>query len=326
MMRKRMIHAINDALFEEMERDERVILIGEDVGASIFGDTRGLRDRFGPERVRDTPISEAVMSGMAVGAAAAGYRVVCHLMYANFIYTAFDAIANQASRLRLMTNGQIRLPVVFMAAGGGGRSNAGQHSDYPHAPVASLGGVYVATPSCSADAKGLLKTAIRTDDPVFFLQPTSRGGEMGDIPEGDHTVPLVSAHVARQGDDVTIVAVGAMLRIATRAAEALAEEGVSVEIVDPRTSFPLDEDVILASVRKTGRLVVVDEARAAGSIANHISALACEKAFSSLKAPILSVTTPDLAIAYSPPLEKAMIPGPDDVVAAVQRLIKETGQ
>lgn len=323
MTRKRLIHAINDALVEEMERDERVILIGEDVGASIFGDTRGLLARFGPDRVRDMPISEALMSGMAVGASAAGYRVVCHLMYANFIYTAFDAIANQAARLRLMTNGQIRLPVVFMAAGGGGRSNAGQHSDYPHMPVASLGGVYVATPSCSADAKGLLKTAIRTDDPVFFLQPTSRGGEMGDIPDGEHIVPLVSAKVLRSGDDVTIVAVGAMVRVASRAAEALAEDGISVEIVDPRTSYPLDQDTIIGSVRKTGRLVIVDEARSAGSIANQVAALVAEKAFSSLKAPIVPVTTRDLAIAYAPPLEKAMIPDADRVVDAVRMTIRE---
>lgn len=324
MTRKRMIHAINDALFEEMERDERVILIGEDVGASIFGDTRGLLDRFGPQRVRDTPISEALMSGMAIGASAAGYRVICHLMYANFVYTAFDAIANQAARLRLMTNGQIRLPVVFMAAGGGGRSNAGQHSDYPHTPVAALGGIYVATPSCSADAKGLLKTAVRTDDPVFFLQPTSRGGEMGDVPDGDHTVPLASANVVRAGSDVTVVAVGAMVRVAAKAAEALAGEGVSVEIVDPRTSYPLDEEAIIGSVRKTGRLVVVDEARSAGSLANRVAALVAEKAFPSLKAPIVPVTTRDMAIAYSPPLEKAMIPDAEDVSAAVYRTMKET--
>jgi len=268
------------------------------------------------------PISETVMAGMAVGAAAAGYRVVCHLMYANFVYTAFDAIANQAARLRLMTNGQIRLPVVFMAAGGGGRSNAGQHSDYPHVPVAALGGIYVATPSCSGDAKGLLKTAIRTDDPVFFLQPTSRGGEMGDVPDGEHTVPLASATVVRPGEDVTVVAVGAMVRVASRAADALAEDGISVEIVDPRTSYPLDEDAIIASVHKTGRMVVVDEARSAGSIANQIAAIVAEKAFDLLKAPIVPVTAPDIAIAYSPPLEKAMIPGPEDVVAAVRRILK----
>ncbi|MVA96007.1 alpha-ketoacid dehydrogenase subunit beta [Nitratireductor sp. CAU 1489] len=324
MTRKRMIHAINDALAEEMERDERVILIGEDVGASIFGDTRGLLDRFGPARVRDTPISEALLGGMAVGAAAAGYRVVCHLMYANFVYTAFDAIANQAARLRLMTNGQIRLPVTFIASGGGGRSNAGQHSDYPHTTVAGLGGIYVATPATASDAKGLLKTAIRTDDPVFFLQPTSRGGEMGEVPDGDHTVPLGKARIVREGGSVTIVAIGAMLRAANKAAEALSEEGIDVEIVDPRTCFPLDENLILDSVRKTGRLVVVDEARRAGSMAGPIAALVAEKVFDSLKAPIVPVTTRDLAIAYAPPLEQAMIPGPTDIIEAVRRISKES--
>ncbi|MDN2567604.1 alpha-ketoacid dehydrogenase subunit beta [Aquibium sp. A9E412] len=324
MTRKRMIHAINDALAEEMERDERVILIGEDVGASIFGDTRGLLARFGPRRVRDTPISEALIGGMAVGAAAAGYRVVCHLMYANFVYTAFDAIANQAARLRLMTNGQIRLPVTFIAAGGGGRSNAGQHSDYPHTAVAGLGGIYVATPATAGDAKGLLKTSIRADDPVFFLQPTSRGGEMGEVPDGDHTVPLGKGRVAREGGDVTVVAVGAMLRPALRAAETLAQEdGIEVEVVDPRTAFPLDETLILRSVGKTGRLIVVDEARRAGSLAGPIAALVAEKGFATLRAPIIPVTTRNLAIAYAPPLEKAMIPGPADIAAAVRRS-KET--
>ena len=322
MTRKRMIHAINDALFEEMERDERVILIGEDVGVSIFGDTRGLLDRFGPSRVRDTPISETVLSGMAVGAAAAGHRVVCHLMYANFVYTAFDAIANQAARLRLMTNGQIRLPVVFMAAGGGGRSNAGQHSDYPHAAVAGLGGIFVATPSSAGDAKGLLKSAIRADDPVFFLQPTSRGGEMGDVPDGDHTIPLGSGNIVREGGDVTVVAIGSMVRIALKAAEALSEDGVQIEVVDPRTAFPLDEALITASVRKTGRLVVVDEARRAGSLAGPVAMAVAEAAFASLKAPIVPVTTRDLAIAYSPPLEKAMLPGVDDVIEAARRTMR----
>lgn len=238
MARKRMIHAINDALFEEMERDERVILFGEDVSTSIFGDTRGLRAKFGADRVRDTPISEAVMSGMAVGAAAAGYRIVCHLMYANFIYTAFDAIANQATKLRLMTNGQIRLPITYMAVGGGGRSNSAQHSDMPHAALASLGGLHVVVPGSSADAKGLLKSAIRSDDPSVFIQPASRGGEMGDVPDEETLVPLGRAALLRPGTHVTLVAIGSMVRPALRAAAELAEDGIDVEVLDPRTVFP----------------------------------------------------------------------------------------
>lgn len=325
MARKRMIHAINDALFEEMERDERVILFGEDVGTSIFGDTRGLQQRFGRDRVRDTPISETVMAGMAIGAAAAGYRVVCHLMYANFIYTAFDAIANQATKLRLMTNGQIRLPIVFMAVGGGGRSNSAQHSDYPHAALASLGGLYVVTPGNSADAKGLLKSAIRCDDPVVFLQPASRGGEMGDVPDEETLIPLGQASVAKEGADVTLVAVAAMLRPALRAAADLGEEGIDVEVVNMRTVFPLDRGTILASLKKTGRLVVADEARSAGSIANQIASVAVREGFSLLKAPMISITTRDLPIAYSPPLEQAMIPDADRISSEIRNLLRERG-
>lgn len=325
MARKRMIHAINDALFEEMERDERIILFGEDVGTSIFGDTRGLQQRFGRDRVRDTPISETVMAGMAIGAAAAGYRVVCHLMYANFIYTAFDAIANQATKLRLMTNGQIRLPIVFMAVGGGGRSNSAQHSDYPHAALASLGGLYVVTPGNSADAKGLLKSAIRCDDPVVFLQPASRGGEMGDVPDEETLVPLGRASVAKEGADVTLVAIAAMLRPALRAAADLAEEGIDVEVVNMRTVFPLDRDTIFASLKKTGRLVVADEARSAGSMANQIASVAVREAFGLLKAPMITIATRDLPIAYSPPLEQAMIPDADRISCEIRNLMRGRG-
>lgn len=325
MARKRMIHAINDALFEEMERDERIILFGEDVGTSIFGDTRGLQQRFGRDRVRDTPISETVMAGMAIGAAAAGYRVVCHLMYANFIYTAFDAIANQATKLRLMTNGQIRLPIVFMAVGGGGRSNSAQHSDYPHAALASLGGLYVVTPGNSADAKGLLKSAIRCDDPVVFLQPASRGGEMGDVPDEETLVPLGRASVAKEGADVTLVAIAAMLRPALRAAADLAEEGIDVEVVNMRTVFPLDRDTIFASLKKTGRLVVADEARSAGSMANQIASVAVREAFGLLKAPMITIATRDLPIAYSPPLEQAMIPDADRISSEIRNLMRGRG-
>lgn len=325
MTRKRMIHAINDALGEELERDSNLVLFGQDVSTSIFGDTRGLQQRFGRERVRDTPISEAAMAGMAIGAAAAGYRVVCHMMYANFLYTAFDAIANQAARLRLMTNGQIRLPIVFMGVGGGGRSNAAQHSDYPHSAFAGLGGIHVVTPATAGDAKGLLKSAIRSEDPVVYLQPASRGGEMGEVPEGDHLVPLGKAAVARKGRDVTVVAIAAMLRPVLSAAETLAEaDGIEAEVIDLRTAYPFDSATILDSLRRTGRLVVVDEARAGASMANHIGALAAGVGFGLLKAPFCAVTVRDLPIAYSPPLEQAMIPDADRVADEIRRLVKES--
>jgi acetoin:2,6-dichlorophenolindophenol oxidoreductase subunit beta len=320
MTRKRMIHAINDALREEMERDERVILFGEDVGTSIFGDTRGLQKQFGTDRVRNTPISEALLTGMAVGAAAAGHRVVCHLMYANFLYTGFDAIANQAAKLRLMTGGQIRLPIVYMAVAGGGRSSAAQHSDTPHPALMNLGGLCVVYPGTPADAKGLLKAAIRSDDPVVYLQPASRGGELGEVPDGDFVIPLGHATVARPGKDVTLVAIGSMVRTALKAAEALAERGIEAEVIDPRTLHPLDKGTILASVRRTGRLIVIDEARDSCSAASHIAAIVAEEGFSSLRAGIRRITVPDLPIPYSPPLERALIPDADKVAAAAHDL------
>jgi acetoin:2,6-dichlorophenolindophenol oxidoreductase subunit beta len=321
MARKRLIQAINEALHEEMARDPRVILFGEDVKMSLFGDTRGLHDRFGSDRVRDTPISEVAMTGMAAGAAAAGYRVVCHMMFANFLYTGFDAIANQAAKLRYMTAGHIRLPVVYMAVMGAGRSSAAQHSDVPYPALMNLGGVKVLVPSTPADAKGLLKAAIRDDDPVIFLQPARRGGEQGEVPDGEHLVPLGSAEVKRLGSDVTVVAIGAMVRHALRAADLLQQRNIDVEVVDPRTLFPLDVATILASVRKTGRLVIVDEARTTCSAASEIAALAAEQAFAALRAPVRRVTVPDVAIPYAPGLEKTVLPDEHSVVSAVRDVI-----
>jgi pyruvate dehydrogenase E1 component beta subunit len=321
MAKKRLIQAINEALHEEMTRDPRVILFGEDVKMSLFGDTRGLHERFGAARVRDTPISEVAMTGMAAGAAAAGYRVVCHMMFANFLYTGFDAIANQAAKLRYMTAGQIRLPVVYMAVMGAGRSSAAQHSDVPYPALMNLGGVKVVVPATPADAKGLLKAAIRDDDPVVFLQPARRGGEQGEVPDGEHLVPLGVADTKRSGSDVTVVAIGAMVRHALRAADLLQQDGISVEVIDPRTLYPLDQAAILASVGKTGRLVVVDEARTSCSAASEIAALAAEQAFAALRAPVRRVTVPDVAIPYAPHLEKAVLPDEHSVVRAVREVM-----
>jgi acetoin:2,6-dichlorophenolindophenol oxidoreductase subunit beta len=317
MTRMRMIHAINAALREELSRDERVILFGEDVGISLFGDTRDLQDAFGARRVRDTPISEAVIASMAVGAAATGLRPVCHLMFGNFLYLAWDAIANQAAKLRYMSGGQVRLPLVFMAVFGGGRSQAAHHSDAMHPMLMNLGGIKVAVPSTPADAKGLLKSAIRDDDPVVFLQSAGRGGELGEVPDGEHLVPFGSADIKRQGSDVTIVAIGAMVRPALRAAETLASEGISAEIVDPRTLVPLDTPAILRSVSKTGRLILVDEAREACSAASQIAAVVAESAFDALQAPIRRVTTPNVPMPYAPVLERELLPSEPRIVEAV---------
>jgi pyruvate dehydrogenase E1 component beta subunit len=321
MTARRLTHAINDALIEEMERDPRVIVIGEDVDVGVFGDTKGLQERFGPVRVRNTPISEATLTGMAVGAAAAGYRVVLHMMFSNFIYTGFDGIANQAAKLRQLTGGQIALPLTILVSYGGGRSMAGQHSDAPYPVVMNLGGVNVLVPATAADAKGLLKTALRGSDPSIFFEPGGRGGETSEVPDGEYVVPLGKAAIAREGTDLTIVAVGTMLRLALRAAEMLAEGGIAAEVLDPRTLVPLDEAAIEASVRKTHRLVVVDEARDRCSAASHIAAVAADRAFDALAAPIKRVTVADVSLPYSPPLEKHLLPSSERIVDVARGLL-----
>ena len=320
MAKKRMIQAINETLDREMARDPKIVVFGEDVEISLFGDTRGLRDRHGAHRVRNMPISETVMSGMAVGAAAAGYKVVCHMMFGNFMYTGFDSIANQASKLRYMTAGQIALPIVYMGVFGGGRSAAAQHSDALHPLFMNLGGIKVALPATPADAMGLLRSAIHDPNPVVFLQAAGRGGEQGNVPDGDHVIELGKASTVQEGDDVTVVAIGAMVRPAARSAEKLAKEGIGVDLIDPRTVVPLDTETIIASVRRTGRLVVVDEARDMCSAASHIAAVCADQCFDALKSPVRRVTVPDVALPYSPPLEKSLLPNETRISDTARRL------
>lgn len=322
MAKRRMVQAINDSLVEEMTRDPNIILFGEDVEISLFGDTRGLKERFGAERVRNTPISENLLTGMAVGAAAAGSRVVVHMMFGNFIYTGFDSIANQVAKLRFMTGGQIRLPITFMAVFGGGKSIAAQHSDAPYPALMNLGGINIAVPSSPADAKGLLKAAIRGDNPTFFLQAGGRGGELGDVPDGDYVTPLGKATLRRPGTDATVVAIGAMVRLAVGAADQLArEQGHEIEVIDPRSLVPLDEESILASVRKTGRVVIVDEARDRCSAASQIAAIVADRGFASLKAPVKRVTVPNVGMPYAPNLERSVYPDQDKVAAALRSVL-----
>jgi pyruvate dehydrogenase E1 component beta subunit len=320
MARRRFIQAINDALVEEMERDPKVIVYGEDVELAIMGDTRGLFAKFGRDRIRNTPICEATLTGMAVGLASAGYRVVLHLMFSNFVYTGMDAIGNQMAKLRLMTGGQMKLPITVLAGYGAGASNAAQHSDTPYPVLMNLGGINVLTPTNSADAKGLLKTAIRGDNPSFFLEPSGRGGDQAEVPDGDYTVPFGVASVLQEGGDATVVAIGRMVKPALASAKALQAEGLNVEVIDPRTLVPLDEGAILRSVEKTGRLVVVDEARDRCSAASQIAAIVAEKGFASLKAPIRRVTSPNVAMPYAPNAEAAILPNEAKITAAVLAL------
>jgi len=321
MAKKRMIQAINETLDSEMAKDSKVVLFGEDVEISLFGDPRGLKDKHGADRVRNMPISETVMSGMAVGAAAAGYKVVCHMMFGNFMYTGFDSIANQASKLRYMTAGQISLPIVYMGVFGGGRSAAAQHSDAMHPMFMNLGGIKVALPATPADAAGLLRASIRDPNPVMFLQAAGRGGESGEVPDGELLIELGKASVVQPGDDVTVVAIGAMVRPALRAVKKLTSEGINAELIDPRTVVPLDKEAIFKSVRRTGRLVVVDEARDMCSAASQIAALCADECFDSLKARIRRVTVPDLALPYAPVLEKALLPNEASISNAVREVL-----
>jgi len=322
MAKRRLIQAINDTLFEEFRRDTSVILFGEDVEISLFGDTRGLSQEFGPARIRNTPISEALITGMALGAAAAGHRVIAHLMFSNFMYTGFDSIANQASKLRYMTGGQVNFPVTYIAAYGGGKSIAAHHSDTPYPLLMNLGGINVVVPSTAFDAKGLLKTCIRGNDPSFFLEAGGRGGEMGEVPDEDYTIPLGKGVIRIEGTDVTIVAIGSMVKLAMTAATGLNKNGISAEVIDPRTLVPLDEDMILSSVKKTGRLVIVDESRDRCSAASHISAVVADRAFNDLKAPIKRVTVANVAMPYAPNLERLVMPSVDRILEVVTQLVE----
>jgi len=322
MARKRYIHAINEALIEEMSRDPKVIVYGEDVELAIMGDTRGLLDKFGRDRIRNTPICEATLTGMAVGAAAAGCRVVLHMMFSNFIYTGFDAIANQMAKLRLMTGGQAKMPITVIAAYGGGGSNAAQHSDSGYPVLANLGGLNLVLPATPADAKGLLKTAIRGDNPTFFMEAIGRGGEQGEVPDGDYTIPFGQASTVREGKDVTIIALGSMVKPTLEAASRLEASGIDAEVIDPRTVVPLDEAGLLAGARKTGRVVVVDEARDRCSVASHIAALLADKAFGALKAPIKRVTVPNVCLPYAPNAERRMIPDVERIAAVATEVAR----
>ena len=322
MARKRYIHAINEALIEEMSRDPKVIVYGEDVELAIMGDTRGLYDKFGRDRIRNTPICEATLTGMAVGAAAAGCRVVLHMMFSNFIYTGFDAIANQMAKLRLMTGGQAKMPITIIAAYGGGGSNAAQHSDSGYPVLANLGGVNLVLPATPGDAKGLLKTAIRGDNPTFFMEAIGRGGEQGEVPDGDYAIPFGKANTVREGKDVTIIALGSMLKPTLEAAKKLEAAGIQAEVIDPRTIVPLDEAALVAAARKTGRVVVVDEARDRCSVASHIAAVLADKAFGALKSPIKRVTVPNVCMPYAPNAEKRMIPDAERIAAVATELAR----
>ena len=316
------IQAINDALAEEMERDPAVFIMGEDVKLGAFAATRGLVDRFGPERVRNTPISEAGFAGAGVGAAMAGMRPVVEIEFASFFYCCWDQVCNQAGKLRYMSGGQVRLPITFRAVCGAAGSAAAQHSEVIYSQFLAAPGLKIAVPADSADMKGLLKSAIRDDNPVLVFEHARLGPVLGEVPDGEHLVPLGKGHVKREGSDVTVIAVGNMVRRALAAAETLAADGISVQIFDPRTLVPLDEDGMLESVAKTGRVVIVDEGHRRGGAAGDLAAIVVDRGFDLLNAPIKRVTALDVPIPFSPPLESFVLPSEEKIAAAVRGVME----
>jgi len=311
------IEAINEALSEEMARDPNVFIMGEDVKLGAFGATRGLIDKFGPRRVRNTPISEAGFSGAGIGAAMAGMRPVVEIEFASFLYCAWDQVCNQAGKLRYMSGGQARMPITFRCVFGAMGSAAAQHSEVVYSQLLAAPGLKIVVPSDVGDMKGLLKTAIRDDDPVLVFEHGRLGFTRGAVPDGDHLVPLGKGAVKRVGGDVTIVAIGAMVPKALTVAEELAKDGISVEVFDPRSLVPLDEDGLLAAVAKTGRVVIADEGHLRGGAAADLAAIIIDKGFDSLNAPIKRVTALDTPIPFSPPLEEFVLPNEAKIKAAV---------
>ncbi len=315
------LQAIRAALTEEMDRDPLTFLLGEDVVLSAFGATRGLFERFGAERVRDTPISEAGFVGAAVGAAMAGMRPICEIEFAPFIYCAFDQMVNQAAKLRYMSGGQARLPITFRTLYGAAGGAAAQHSEtvYPH--LLPVPGLKIVVPSGPVDMKGLLKSAIRDDNPVVVFEHATLGRSREEVPDGEYLVPIGKASVKREGSDVTLVAIGAMVPRAMAVATRLANDGINVEVVDPRTLAPLDEETLLNSLGKTNRMVIVDEAHLRGSAASEIAATMVEKGFDMLDAPIKRVAALDVPIPFSKPLEAAVIPDEHRIEAAIRAVL-----
>jgi pyruvate dehydrogenase E1 component beta subunit len=318
--------ALNEALRGEMQRDPAVFVMGEDVavwgGGGIFGVTKGLVEEFGTERVRDTPISEEAIAALAVGAAATGSRPVAEIMYVDFIGLAMEPIVNQAAKLRYMFGGKAKVPMVIRAQEGAGRGNAAQHSQSLEAWFCHIPGLKVVTPSTPADAKGLLTSAIRDDNPVIFLEHKALYFSKGPVPEGEYVVPLGQAEIKRQGRHATVVGIHTMVGKALKAADELAEEGIELEVIDPRSLVPLDEETIVNSVKKTGRLIVSHEAYTRGGYGAEIISRVVEAAFDYLDAPPLRVCARDVPVPYSQVLETAALPQVEDLVAAARALVR----
>lgn len=317
--------AVNQALREEMTRDAAVFVAGEGVGVGIMESpmlpTFGLLKDFGPERVKDTPVSEAAIAGLAVGAAAAGLRPVVEIMFNPFFTLASDMIVNHAAKLRYLSGGKSTFPLVVRIKNGVGFGAGCQHSHNLEAWVAHCPGLKVVMPATPADAKGLLKSAVRDENPVIFIENMALYFRPEPVPDEDYLIPIGKADVKRQGKDVTVVTWSSMLGVALNAASQLSQDGVEVEVVDLRTLVPLDKETVLTSVRKTGRLVVLHEATRTGGFAGEIAAMVMEEAFSSLKAPLRRVTGPDIPVPSSPPLEAFYLPNEEKLISTIREIV-----
>lgn len=319
--------ALNEAMSMEMRRDPNVVLMGEDVAGGagvehlegdeawggVLGVTKGMVKEFGRERVIDTPISESGFIGAAVGAAVTGLRPIAEMMFVGFMGVCFDQILNQGAKLRYMFGGKAKVPLVIRTLCGGGYRAAAQHSQVLYSLFTHVPGLKTIVPSSPYDAKGLLISAIRDDDLVIFFEDITLGAMKGPVPEDDYTIPLGKAEIKRPGTDVTVVAIGKMVHHAMTAAGELDEQGKSAEVIDPRTLSPFDEDAVLASVEKTGRLVIVDESHPRCNVATDIAALVADKGFDFLNAPIKTVAAPHTPVPFSPPLEDHYLPGPQKI-------------
>jgi pyruvate dehydrogenase E1 component beta subunit len=319
------LEALNEALRQEMERDPTVIVMGEDVGVygGVFGVTKGLLEKFGFERVIDTPISEAGFIGAAVGAAATGLRPVVELMFVDFFGVTMDQIYNQAAKMRYMFGGKIKVPITIRTTIGGGLSAAAQHSQVLYSIFAHVPGLKVVVPSTPYDAKGLLISSIRDDNPVMFFEHKLLYPIKGPVPEEPYAIPLGKADVKREGSDVTVIGLALTVHQALEAADILAKEGISVEVIDPRTIVPFDKEAILKSVRKTGKVVIVDEDYDRCGFASWVAAIIADEAFEYLDAPIKRVTTPNIPIPFSPPLEKHILPSTEKIIRAVETVVRK---
>ena len=315
--------AVNEAIAEEMRRDPTIFLIGEDVAeaGTPFKVTAGLVEEFGTERVIDTPISEPGFMGMAVGAAMTGSRQIVDLMFGDFLFLIMDQLCNQAAKAHYMSGGKLNVPLVLRTNLGATRRSAAQHSQSLHALVAHIPGLKVALPSSAYEAKGLLKTAIRDNNPVVIIEDKLMYQDKASVPEEEYLIPFGKANIVREGRDVTLVATSSMRQVCEKAADLLSEDGISAEIIDPRTIVPLDETTILSSVKKTSRAIVVDEGHQSYGVAAEIASIISEKAFYHLDAPVIRMGAMDVPVPFSPVLEDLTVPTPELVAQNARKIV-----